>query len=91
MKKSASPRSIERPVALASTARAPRDQSTDNAEILTVPEAAQFLRLSCRTLARLGEVGLGPRRLQISERRIAFLKSDLLAWANSRACDKSRA
>ena len=91
MKKSASPRSIERPVALASTARAPRYQSTDNAEILTVPEAAEFLRLSCRTLSRLSEVGLGPRRLQLSERRIVFLKSDLLAWANGRACAMPRA
>ena len=89
MKKSASPRSIERPVALASTPCAPRDQSTDSAAILTVPEAAQFLRISPRTLARLAEVGLGPRRLKLSERRIAFLKSDLLAWAESRACDKT--
>jgi len=56
--------------------------------ILTVREAAATLRISSRTLSRLCEVGEGPPRIQLSERRIAFFADDIAAWANSRRVAK---
>jgi predicted DNA-binding transcriptional regulator AlpA len=69
----------------------PTNAQPTELEILTVAEAARTLRLSVRTLSRLAEVGEGPRFLQLSERRIGFLKPDLVAWAESRARSKSAA
>jgi excisionase family DNA binding protein len=52
-------------------------------DLLTQTEAAKFVRLSERTLQRLIEDGRGPARLKLSERRVGFLKSDLLQWLQS--------
>jgi predicted DNA-binding transcriptional regulator AlpA len=54
----------------------------DNSEyrIVTQFEAADFLRISTRTIDRLclsGEL----KRIQISPRRVGFLEADLLAFA----------
>ena len=52
--------------------------------ILTRAEAARLLRLSTRSLERMGEVGEGPPRIQLSERRVAYWRRDLLDWLASR-------
>jgi predicted DNA-binding transcriptional regulator AlpA len=51
---------------------------------LTLHEAADFLRLSTRTCQRLMETGQFPTPIRLSQRRIVFARSDLLAWVQSR-------
>lgn len=53
-------------------------------QLLTRKEAASLLRMSERTLSRLCEDGRGPRRVQLSTRRVGFMADDLIQWANSR-------
>jgi predicted DNA-binding transcriptional regulator AlpA len=49
-------------------------------ELLTEREAAEMLRLSIRTLQRLNQDGAGPRKLQLTARRVAYRRADILAW-----------
>jgi predicted DNA-binding transcriptional regulator AlpA len=49
-------------------------------ELLTEREAAEMLRLSTRTLQRLNQDRRGPRKLQLTPRRVAYRRTDLLAW-----------
>jgi predicted DNA-binding transcriptional regulator AlpA len=58
-------------------------------KLLTLAEAAEFIGLSPRTLYRLGDAG--PRRIRISERRIAFRPEDIAAWIAARAEQKRAA
>lgn len=52
-------------------------------ELFTEREAAEFLRLSTRTLQRLKDAG--PRKLRLTAHRIAYRRADLLAWINARS------
>jgi predicted DNA-binding transcriptional regulator AlpA len=49
-------------------------------ELLTEREAAEMLRLSIRTLQRLNQDGGGPLKLQLTVRRVAYRRTDILAW-----------
>jgi predicted DNA-binding transcriptional regulator AlpA len=49
-------------------------------ELLTEREAAEMLRLSLRTLQRLNKDGTGPHKLQLTVRRVAYRRADILAW-----------
>ena len=53
-------------------------------DLLTEREAAELLRLSIRTLQRLHAENAGPAKLRLTERRIAYRRSDLLAWIAER-------
>lgn len=51
--------------------------------LLTTPEAAEFLRLSPRTLERMRVQGTGPRFLKLGpglRARVVYDLEDLLAW-----------
>jgi predicted DNA-binding transcriptional regulator AlpA len=50
-------------------------------EVLTQAEAAKLLGVSQRHLQRLEEIGAGPPRTRLGERRIAYLKQGSVAWA----------
>jgi predicted DNA-binding transcriptional regulator AlpA len=54
-------------------------------QILNYSKAAQLAGLSIRTLQRLCREGSGPKRTQLSRRRVGIRISDLLAWLESRA------
>jgi predicted DNA-binding transcriptional regulator AlpA len=51
--------------------------------LLVQNEAAEFLRLSPRTLERLRVSGTGPRYVKLG-RRIAYREVDLEAWITAR-------
>lgn len=53
------------------------DQTGD--AVLTVPEAAAFLRLNTKTLYKLIDEGRVPHT-RLTERRIRLLRSSLIAW-----------
>ena len=63
----------------------------DNHVILNESEAAELTRLSIRTLQRLAEDGRGPRRIQLTERRIGYWRRDVIAWLDSRTAPLKRA
>jgi predicted DNA-binding transcriptional regulator AlpA len=52
-------------------------------EVLTTPQAADFLKLSVSTVEKLRSYGGGPKFIKLGSRRIGYLKSDLLAWLQS--------
>jgi predicted DNA-binding transcriptional regulator AlpA len=54
----------------------------------TQSEAAEFLRLSERTLERWRVEGMGPRFRRFG-RRVVYAKSDLEVWADSRCFDST--
>ena len=54
-------------------------------KLMTQREAAAWCRFDVRTLQRLEEDGRGPRRIQLTERRVAYREEDLIAWIDSRA------
>lgn len=58
-------------------------------EVLTVPEAAAFLRLNVKTLYKLIEDGTVPH-VRIGERRIRLVRSSLVAWLASQECAPGR-
>jgi predicted DNA-binding transcriptional regulator AlpA len=53
-------------------------------DLLTQTEAAKALRISLRQLQRLDELGEGPPRTRLSERRVAYPRAGLIAWVNER-------
>ena len=55
-------------------------------EVWDVKQAAAFLGMSDRTLQRLADTGDGPPRVQLSPRRIGYLRSDLATWVGQRRC-----
>jgi excisionase family DNA binding protein len=52
--------------------------------MLTSHEAADYLRLSIRTLERLRCSGFGPKFIRCGRRSIRYQQSDLDAWIASR-------
>ncbi len=59
-------------------------QTTQPARYLTNDEAAEFLRLSPRTLEKQRVIGGGPRFRKFG-RRVMYAVVDLEAWADSRS------
>lgn len=59
-------------------------------ELLTEREAADIARLSTRTLKRLAEIGEGPPRLRLTARRIAYRRTDLMHWIETRTAANGR-
>ena len=54
-------------------------------KLLTLHEVAEILRLSIPTIWRLRKANTAfPRPVKISDRRIAFVESEILAWVESR-------
>ncbi len=53
-------------------------------DLLTKLETAKALRISTRHLERLEELGEGPPRVRLGERRIAYPRAGLLAWVQQR-------
>jgi predicted DNA-binding transcriptional regulator AlpA len=53
-------------------------------EVWDVRQAAAFLGMSDRTLQRLDETGEGPPRVQLSTRRVGYLRGDIDAWLKQR-------
>jgi predicted DNA-binding transcriptional regulator AlpA len=50
-----------------------------SSEILTKAEAAEFIKVSERSLSRRHAEGKGPPRIKVG-RQVRYLKSSLLAW-----------
>ncbi len=59
--------------------------------VLTHSETARMLRLSTRSLDRLCETGEAPPRIQLTGRRIAYWRSDVMAWLQARTSPAKRA
>jgi hypothetical protein len=59
-------------------------KTTPSARYLTNTEAAEFLRLSPRTLEKQRVIGGGPRFRKFG-RRVMYALSDLEAWADARS------
>ncbi len=59
-------------------------QSAQPARYLTNDEAAEFLRLSPRTLEKQRVIGGGPRFRKFG-RRVMYAVADLEAWADARS------
>jgi excisionase family DNA binding protein len=55
---------------------------------LTNQEAAEYLKLSPRTLEKLRVIGGGPRFHKFG-RRVRYAQHELEAWADIRACDST--
>ena len=53
--------------------------------VLSKSAAAKFLGISSSTLDRLTNGGIGPRRINLSTRRIGYRVSDLENWLKQRA------
>lgn len=64
------------------TTAAPEIEQRDD-DVLTVAEAARLLKLNPKTVYKLVDEGLLPH-CRITERRIRFLRSSLIAWLASR-------
>jgi predicted DNA-binding transcriptional regulator AlpA len=52
-------------------------------EILTTPQAADFLKLAVSTVEKLRCHGGGPKFIKLGSRRVAYLKADLEEWIGS--------
>ena len=65
-------------------ATAPTATATQPARYLTNDEAAEFLRLSPRTLEKQRVIGGGPRFRKFG-RRVMYAVTDLETWADSRS------
>jgi predicted DNA-binding transcriptional regulator AlpA len=56
----------------------------DALRVVSEPTAAGILGVSPDTLKRMVARGQGPRRLKISQRRVGYRLSDVMAWLNQR-------
>jgi len=56
--------------------------------LFTERDLAVYLGLSLPTLQRQRAAGTGPRFIQLSERRIAYRRSDVDAWLAARTTDR---
>ncbi len=65
-------------------ATAPTATATQPARYLTNDEAAEFLRLSPRTLEKQRVIGGGPRFRKFG-RRVMYAVADLETWADARS------
>jgi predicted DNA-binding transcriptional regulator AlpA len=52
--------------------------------LLRAPEAADYIRLSASTLAKMRLRGDGPRYIKAGMRIIAYQEDDLIAWLSAR-------
>lgn len=52
--------------------------------LLSAKQTAALLGIHPRTVARMAEDGSGPPRIRVSEKRVAYLRSDLEQWLQSR-------
>ncbi|WP_394705886.1 helix-turn-helix transcriptional regulator [uncultured Hyphomonas sp.] len=59
-------------------------------EFLTWEEAAEFLRVNKRTLARWYAEGIGPPRIKL-ERQVLYSKDSLVEWLLSKESKPCRA
>ncbi len=59
--------------------------------LLTLPEAARLMRLSIRSLERLTEIGEAPPRVQLTSRRVAFWRKDVVRWLEARTSPAKQA
>ena len=57
-------------------------------QYLTNTEAADFLKLSPRTLEKLRVLGTGPRFRKFG-RRVVYDVADLVSWSNERVFDNT--
>jgi hypothetical protein len=62
----------------------PSSETPASFELLTEAEAAGRLRVSQRHLQRLVELGEGPPRTRLGDRRIAYPVDGLTAWVRHR-------
>lgn len=60
------------------------DQSTIQPAVLSEPDAACYVGLSRATLKRRRADGTGPQPIELSERRIGYLRADLDCWLEGR-------
>lgn len=56
----------------------------DPDRLLTVPQAAELLQLSPKTLANWASAGHGPRRVKLTARDIRYRRSDLIAFISDK-------
>lgn len=68
--------------------RPSREESHDG-ELLTVREAADFLRCSKSYLDKLRCAGGGPEFVRLGVRKILYRRVDLMNWAKSRRFDST--
>jgi predicted DNA-binding transcriptional regulator AlpA len=62
-----------------------QDANTPNLVLLDNQEAADFLKLSPRTLEKLRVTGNGPLFRKLG-RRVLYARADLEAWVDARIC-----
>ena len=67
-------------------APAPVSEPRSTPRYLSNDEAAEFLKLSPRTLEKQRVVGGGPKFRKFG-RRVVYAFEDLESWANARSCD----
>ena len=67
-------------------APAPTSEPRAASRYLSNDEAAEFLKLSPRTLEKQRVVGGGPKFRKFG-RRVVYAFEDLESWANARSCD----
>ncbi len=53
-------------------------------DLMTQAEVAKALRISQRQLQRLEQLGDGPPKTRLGDRRIAYPRAGLIAWLNER-------
>jgi predicted DNA-binding transcriptional regulator AlpA len=59
-------------------------EALEQKDLLTKDEAAEFLRISPRSLRRLRSDGTGPRAVQVTSRREFYRREDLEEWLRER-------
>lgn len=64
------------------------EAATRERRYLTNSEAADFLKLSPRTLEKQRVIGGGPRFRKFG-RRVVYAIDDLVTWAEARGCDST--
>lgn len=52
----------------------------DNDELMTTAEVAELLRTPAATLRYWRHLRTGPRSFRVGPRRVAYKRSDVLAW-----------
>lgn len=57
--------------------------TTPDAELLTIPEAAELARMSRRSLEALIAQGAGPATVRMGRRMVRIWRRDLLAWIDA--------
>lgn len=63
----------------------PSDHDRLASDLMTMDEAAKYLRISRRTLARMKAGGAGPVWIRVSMKRIGYRKGDLDSFIASQA------